>query len=265
MIRALRVGTIGTRYWGARTGHLHALLPEPVDASDGDFDRLVAGLVEVLVTRFGDPSVVAPRRAPTSPSPTSWLNRLAHAIRPTRPQDLVNPGQLAPDIALLDAARSDNHLDFALVEFGRSLGQTHAAMFSADGHPIFWLWLHEEVHGSWLEIVEVVSRDWPCSEVQLAWEGMLPARPRLSVELPRANLHRGDSASWTDGARCLNFAAGLGVDPCEVYLPPESQWIASAPAWAATLRGTIVRDFEQLGARVVAISGAHVHEAPVRT
>jgi hypothetical protein len=50
------------------------------------------------------------------------------------------------------------------------------------------------------------------------------------------------------------------VRPPEVYLPPESTWASAAPSWAATLRGSIVRDFEQLGVRVVEMANADVRD-----
>lgn len=272
MIRALGVGTIGRRYWGARPGQLFALLPAPVDSDvclaqagvsgfedtdedwDREFERLVAGLVRVLEQRFGEASVVA------SPRRKSWKTRLARFGN--RPQDITNPDKLTPAVALTSAARDDSYLDFASVEFGRDAKSSSslACMFSSGGHPILWVWLDEDVAPGWAEIIQTAGGSVPVSELDIAWESVLPEKPRLSIELPRARarLHRGDSASWTDGAHSLGFHAGLGVRPPEVYLPPESKWMTVSPAWAATLRSAIVRDFEQLGVRVVEMANASV-------
>jgi hypothetical protein len=251
------------------------VLPEPVDADtclaaagfsgfeeadedwDRDFDRLIAGLVRALERRFGESSVVAPPRR------QSWRTRLARFGM--RPQDITNPDELAPDAALMRAARDDSYLEFASVEFGRDAklrasASASACMFAANGHPIIWVWLDEDVALAWSEIIEETRGSQPCSELDIAWESLLPETPRLAIELPRARLHRGDSASWTDGTRGLGFHAGLGVRPPEVYLPPETAWETASPVWAATLRDTIIRDFEQLGVRVVEIANASVRD-----
>jgi hypothetical protein len=271
MIRALRIGTIGRRYVGDRPGQLFALLPDPVDSDaclaeagfsafedtddkwERDFERLVAGLIRALERRFGKPSVVAP---PRRQSRWSRLKRSG-----SRPQDIINPDKLAPDAALASAARDDSYLEFAWVELGRDTKvPALASMFSSDGHPIIWVWLDENVALGWSEIVEEARGSWPCSALDIAWDRLLPDKPRLSIELPRARLHRGDSASWTDGSRSLGFQAGLGVRPPEVYLPPESLWMTASPGWAAMLRCSIIQDFEQLGARVVEMADAPVHD-----
>jgi hypothetical protein len=80
--------------------------------------------------------------------------------------------------------------------------------------------------------------------------------------LSRANLHRGDSASWSEGGRVLGLFAGLGVDPVEVYVPPEPTWRAGAPAWARDFRERVIRDFEALGVRVVVLPNAALYEIP---
>lgn len=260
---------------GARPGQVFAVLPEPVNADkrlaaagfldfedtdedwDRDFRRLVVGLVRALERRFGESSVVAPPRV------QSWRTRLARFGN--RPQDITNPDKLAPDAALTSAARDDSYLEFASVEFGRgaklrSSASASACMFASGGQPIIWIWLDDDVALAWSEIIEEARETQPSRELDIAWESLLPDKPRLSIELPRAVLHRGDSASWTDGARGLGFHAGLGVRPPEVYLPPESAWEAASPVWAATLRDTIVRDFEQLGVRVVEIANASVRD-----
>ena len=256
MIRALRTGTIGRRYVGVRPGQLFALLPEPEDGDDEwdrDFDRLVVDFVRVLEHRFGHASVVAP---PRRQSQWARLKRYGN-----RPQDITNPDALAPDAALTRAARNDSYLEFASVAFGRDAGlPSSALMFSSDGHAIIWIWLDDDVALGWAEILEEARGSWPCSGIDLAWERLLPEKPRLSIELPRARLHRGDSASWTNGSQSLGFHAGLGVRPPEVYLPPESVWATAAPTWAATLRCSIIRDFEQLGARVVEMADASVFD-----
>jgi hypothetical protein len=259
MIRALRIGMIGRRYMGARAGQLFALQPDPVDSDDAewerDFDRLVGELIRALERRFGQPSVVAPPRA----SQQSWWARLKRSGN--RPQDITNPDKLSPDAALGWGLRDDSYLEFASVEFGRDAKlPSPALMFTSDGHPIIWIWLDDDVAPSWSEIVEETRGGLPCSALDIAWERLLPEKPRLSIELPRATLHRGESASWTDGARSLGFHAGLGVRPPEVYLPPESAWASASPGWAAMLRGSIVRDFEQLGVRVVEMANADVRD-----
>jgi hypothetical protein len=271
MIRALRVGTIGARYRGARPGRLFALLPEPVDGNeclaaagftafadsddewDREFDRLVVGLVRALERRFGEPSVVAPPRR------QSWMTRLARLG--SRPKDTTNPDKLTPEAALTSAVRDDSYLEFAAVELGRSAAPPGLAMaFTSGGHPIVWVWLDDSVAAQWSDLVGTVVGDLPRSDLDIAWESLIPAKPVLSIELPRARLHRGDSASWTDGARSLGFHAGLGVHPHEVYLPSEAAWATTSPAWAATLRDVIVRDFEQMGVRVVERPNATVHD-----
>lgn len=247
-------------------------MPEPVDAdarladSDGEcnrgFERLVSDVVATLERMHGEPSVVAPRR---SGSP-SWMARLARALRLVQSHEGINPDKLAPGPALTSAATSDSYLEFASVEFGRSGSEPGLAMtFTADAHPIIWIWLHDSVAASWSALVQAVTRDWPCSEARIAWESLMPAKPFLSIELPRARLHRGDSACWSDGSRALGFQAGLGVHPHEVYLPTESAWAAAAPAWAATLRGVIVRDFEQMRVRVVESPNATVRDGHPET
>jgi hypothetical protein len=241
MIRALRVGTIGARYRGARPGRVFALLPEPAHA----FDQLVASVVSVLERRLGEPSVVAPPRR------QSLWTRLARFGN--RPQDIINPDKLTPSAALTSAATRSGYLEFAAVEFGHS-----GMLFCTDRDPVLWIWLDEGTAASWSEILEAAAGPWPCSALDREWE--LPEKPYLSIELPRVMLHWGESASWSDGSRSLGFQAGLGVNPPEVYLPPESTWVMASPAWAAALRAEIIRDFEQLGARVVEMADASVSE-----
>jgi hypothetical protein len=269
-IAAICRGDLGRHYMGQRPGSLFALLPDPVDADaclasagftrfadsderwDADFDAFVAATVTALQARFGEPEVTVPERSPHA----AWVERLDGFLgglllgrsRPARRR------WTATD-ALRHAARDDQTFAFAHVGFGdanhrHAIGY-RAGLFAGDGHPILWVWLDEQVAEQWPAIAQAAAGDWPCTELELAWGSLLPSMPMLARELPRASLHRGDAASWTDGARTLWFHAGLGVSPPEVYLPPESQWPAHAPAWAASLRPTIVRELEAIGVRVV--------------
>jgi len=278
-IVAIHQGKLGHYYMGRRRGSVFALLPDPVDADaclasagftsfadsddrwDADFDAFVAATVTALQARFGETEVTVPER---SPHP-AWVERLdgflgGLLLGRSRP---AQRRWTATD-ALCQAARDDQVLAFAYVGFGdanhrHAIGY-RAGVFASDGHPILWVWLDEEVAEAWPAIVRAAAGDWPCTELELAWGSLLPSMPMLSRELPRASLHRGDAATWTDGERTLWFQAGLGVSPGAVYLPPESQWSALAPTWAASLRPTIVRELEALGVRVVAMPGAGVVE-----
>src|SRR5262249_34718391 len=138
--------------------------------------------------------------------------------------DILNPGGLSPLAALLDAAYDDSHLDFASVRFEGVKRSPQALVWTSDGHPILWAWLSENAAATWSDTVAELAKGLPCVELSIAWDVLVPTRPVLSMELPRAMLHRGESASWTDGEHVLGFDAGVGVVPAEVYLPPESEW-----------------------------------------
>lgn len=272
-IGSLAIGVLGVRYWGAQKGKFFALLPDPVDADaclanagmtsfadsddawDRDFERVVSDLLRALRCRWGEPEVVAPPRSTRRP----WKERLKASLLGKRHvDDILNPRGLSPLAALLDAARDDSHLDFASVRFEGVNRSRQAMVSTSDGHPILWVWLSEDAAAIWSDTVVELAKGLPCVELPIAWDVLVPTRPVLSTELPRATLHRGDSASWTDGDHGLGFDAGLGVVPAEVYLPPDSEWPSAAPAWARELRPVIASDFAKLGALVVDSRGAPV-------
>ncbi len=66
-----------------------------------------------------------------------------------------------------------------------------------------------------------------------------------------ANVHRGEAATYTCEAGVLQFPAGLGVRPAEVYIPIVSRFVEQVPPWALGLHGHVVSCFEELGVEVV--------------
>lgn len=273
-ISVLGIGILGVRYWGMQKGNLFALLPDPVDADacleragftsfadsddawDRDFERVVSDLLQALRRRWEEPEVVAPPRSTRRP----WTERLRAFFGKHHDDDILNPGGLSPLAALVDAAHDDSHLDFASVRFEGVTRSSQAMVWTSDGHPILWVWLSENAGATWSDTVAELAKGFPCVELSIAWDLLVPNRPHLSAELPRAMLHRGESASWTDGEHVLGFNAGLGVVPGEVYLPPESEWPSTAPTWARELRLMIASDFAKLGVLVVDSPGAHVFD-----
>ncbi|PRQ08284.1 hypothetical protein [Enhygromyxa salina] len=278
-IRAVHRGALGRRYMGRRRGSLFALLPAPVDADaclaeagfadfadsedawDDELEALISTTVTTMTVRFGDPDVTV-HEPPTHPP---WLQRLDSFLGGlllwrSRPK----PTARTPTLALQTAAQDDQPPAFAHVGFGAAAhrhGEPHrAGVFTSDGHPIIWVWLEDSVADAWPDIAREIAGPLPCSEIDLAWERLLPSFPLLSREPSRVAVHRGDAATWTDGDRVLGFQAGLGVTPPQVYLPPESQWRTHAPSWAATLRPAIVRDLQTFGLRVVELRDATAFE-----
>jgi len=73
-----------------------------------------------------------------------------------------------------------------------------------------------------------------------------------------ANLHRGDQASWRTDEGTLQFHAGMGVRPAEVYLPPEPRFRAQAPSWAKERYREVVESFQAIGVKPVVLAGASV-------
>jgi len=73
-----------------------------------------------------------------------------------------------------------------------------------------------------------------------------------------ARLHHGDQASFVCDDGVLQFDAGLGVSPPEVYLPPRDRFESTAPPWAKPLYDEVVERFSVLGARVVVMRSALV-------
>jgi len=190
--------------------------------------------------------------APLRPVPPSWWTRLVGWLPARRRDatDLLNPEGLSPVAALFRAARDASALEFASVTFGWPHASSPAMAFTAAGHAILWVWLADSAQHGWPGISEAAGGGLPFSEATIDWELLLPERPVLSAALPRVSLRRGESATWTDGTRTLNLQASLGVDPPEVYLPPEPRWSQRAPRWAASLRSEVVADLREAGVRV---------------
>lgn len=200
-ITAVRRGGVGVRFRGYERGYLFALLPEPVDADaclsdagftafadadekwDVDFDAIVTALIQRLENTFGEPNVVAPTRSVEPP----WSERLRRFLpfqRLASNADVLNPGKLSPVAALKSAVHDDSALEFASVEFGRIPGRCDAIAFASDGHPIFWIWLRDDVKEEWPALSQAVAGNLPCTDVSIAWDSLLPPRPVLSLELP---------------------------------------------------------------------------------
>ncbi len=267
------MGAIGPRWVGGGHGQLHVLLPSPVDSDacladagfgefadsdevwDRGFDALVRDVVDSLRKHAKGVSVVAPR----GKLDLTWSGRLVRFLRFQNEPDPVNPDGLEAVDALLHAARDDSYLQFAAVDFLDASHPVVARVFISDGHPLIWIWLADDWAYLWAELARASAGALPMESISLAWERLVPRQ--FTEELPRARIHRGDSASWTDGMNVLGFHAGLGVTPAEVYLPPEREWATVAPIWAREKRSAIVRDFIAIGVRVVDTPGAAVWES----
>jgi hypothetical protein len=78
--------------------------------------------------------------------------------------------------------------------------------------------------------------------------------------MTKAQLHRGEHASYSCDEGTLQLHAGLGVSPAEVYVPPREKFLATAPEWARALYDDVVKSFTELGARVVVSRSASVWE-----
>ncbi|MEM9070924.1 MAG: hypothetical protein AAGE52_20610 [Myxococcota bacterium] len=140
--------------------------------------------------------------------------------------------------------------------FRSATGECNAVVLATSNAPL-WIWVAGEAE-RWLGVFDEAIR-------QAGWSigdgGISDAPPGVFlVELPRVALHRGDTASWTDGARRFGFSAGLGVRPAEVYVPPPEQW----PPSAAPFRATIERDFRDASVKVVVLDHAVVSVPPTR-
>ena len=241
--------TIGRRHWGARPGACHALRLAGVDGAEvlDELDALLERLVEALRARVGGVCEVVAPRPPATPS---WWTRL-RAFGPHHAAASLNPLEVAPAAALALAARRADALAFARVEYGGDRPQPPAAFaFTSDGQAIVWVWLAAGVDDVWPELVERAAGSLP-TRATTDSATPTPANLRLTETLPRVGLHRGESATWTDGERRLSFLAGLGVTPPEVYLPSAAAWPARAPEWASDRWAEIVADFQAAGVRVV--------------
>lgn len=182
-IERIHWGRVGQRGYRDACGSLFALWPEPIDADrcfdlagfDGfedsdeiwnaDFESL---LETVLVTlrQYGR-GVTAGERPVVD---RSLLDRLARRCPSTL--------ELSAHLALV---AMDDSFAPCRVDFGDPVC---AVLVAGDGHPIVWIWLHEEVAGAWREHVARIASGRPLVETNLDWEVLLPRGPFQAAPLP---------------------------------------------------------------------------------
>jgi hypothetical protein len=268
-VKKLYISVVGPQVRGIRPGELHVLLPTPIDRDaglaavgfsefaeidtewDAGFDRIVDALLAALTRRFGPPDVIAPRRRDTM----TWWQRW-RARHPHDPKTITNPLSLSPRDALLVGVHDVGAFEFVSVVFASGL----VTISTWDERPVLWVWLDREVLDAWPELTAAAAGELPCETIELQWDRLLPDKPVLSVELPRAMVHRTETASWSNGEHTLGFQAAMGVRPAEVYVPTRERWATAAPEWAQPLRETIVRELAALGVRVVELPDAPVFD-----
>ena len=171
-IEAIHWGDVGDRGYRGDRGRLFALWPAPVnhdvcfrnagfdrfadtdDAWDADFAIVIQDLLAAL-------------RAHGSPVVTGepiFRRRLIDRLLGKRVPTLALHEQLAL------VARDDQWLP-CHVDFGEPV---RAVVCVSDGHPILWIWLHQDLANAWQDHLHAIARGGTLIETTLRWEVLLP-------------------------------------------------------------------------------------------
>lgn len=171
-IEAMHWGDVGDRSYQGDRGRLVALWPDPVDhdacfaragfdrfadtdaAWDTDFAIIIQDVLAAL-RNYGSQVVIG---EPIFQRPL--IDRLLRKRVPTL--------ALHEQIALV--ARDDQwapcHVDFG--------SPVRAVVCVSDGHPILWIWLHQDLANAWHDHLVTIARGRTLIETTLRWDVLLP-------------------------------------------------------------------------------------------